>query len=69
MSAAAAAATASSGPNYRGWQEIKVGIALTTLATVAVTLRFTARFKRKLKLQIDDWFTLAALVCFSGWKS
>lgn len=60
MSAAAAVAT---GPSSRGWQEIRVGIALTTMATVAVILRFIARYRRRLNLEIDDWFTLAALVC------
>jgi hypothetical protein len=50
-------------PSERGWQEIRVGIALTALATVAVALRFTARLKRKLRLAIDDWFALAGLVC------
>ncbi|MCJ1267607.1 hypothetical protein MMC22_007493 [Lobaria immixta] len=59
MPAAAAVAT---GPSSRGWQEIRVGIALTAMATIAVILRFIARYRRKLNLEIDDWFTLAALI-------
>lgn len=52
-----------SGPSDKGWQEIRVGIALTVLAITAVVLRFVARIKRRLKIEIDDWFALAGLVC------
>ena len=49
-------------PSDRGWEEIKIAIALVLLATIAVILRFVARLVRRLKFASDDWFTLAGLV-------
>jgi dolichol kinase len=49
-------------PNDRGWEEIRTGIALSSIAFVAVILRFVARYVRRLQLEIDDWLSLASLV-------
>jgi hypothetical protein len=46
----------------RGWEEIKIGIALSVLTTIAVVLRFVARLIKKVKLETDDWLALASLV-------
>ena len=49
-------------PNNRGWHEISVSIAMVVLASIAITLRFVARFRRRLALEIDDWLALTGLV-------
>jgi hypothetical protein len=49
-------------PSNEGWHEIHVGIALTVIAAVAVGLRFVARYVRKLKWELDDWFSIASLI-------
>jgi hypothetical protein len=38
-------------------------IAMTTLAVIAVILRFVARYYAKTNLWWDDWSILIALVC------
>ncbi|EED16368.1 integral membrane protein [Talaromyces stipitatus ATCC 10500] len=53
-------------PSARGWEEIKIGIALSVLATIAVFLRFVARFVKKVKLGTDDWLALASLILISA---
>lgn len=53
-------------PSARGWDEIKIGIALSVLATIAVVLRFVARFVRRVKLGTDDWLALASLVLITA---
>lgn len=52
----------SSIPNERGWQEIRVDIALTCLAVLAVALRFFTRLKKGTKIGTDDWLALSGLV-------
>ena len=49
-------------PSRRGWEEIAISITLVTLAAIAVLLRFAARIKRKLSLEIDDWLALLGQV-------
>lgn len=49
-------------PSERGWNEIAVGITLVSLAAIAVIFRIAARFQRKLRLQADDWLSLAGQV-------
>ena len=49
-------------PSERGWEEIRIGIALTVLTFIAVVLRFVARFTKKVKLGIDDWLALVSMV-------
>lgn len=52
-------------PNNRGWEEIRVSIALTVLATIAVVLRFAAKLRRGIHLELDDYFALIGLVQFT----
>jgi len=52
-------------PSSRGSSEIRVSIALSALAAVALVLRFLARLQRTSKIELDDWFALAGLVCVS----
>ena len=49
-------------PSKEGWQEIRVGIGLTIITTVAVGLRFMARYVKRLPLELDDWLAIASLV-------
>ena len=51
-----------SSPSSRGWQEIRVSIALSVLSVLAVVLRFIARWKKSRKFELDDWLSLAGLV-------
>lgn len=50
-------------PNARGWTEIKVSVCLVVLATVAVILRFVAKFRRRSPFEVEDWVALVGLVC------
>jgi len=49
-------------PSSRGISEIRVSIALSALAAVALVLRFVARLRRTSKIELDDWFALAGLI-------
>jgi hypothetical protein len=50
------------GPSDLGWQEIHVGIALVVITTLAMGLRFAARFVRKTRLEVDDWLAVTSWI-------
>lgn len=49
-------------PSPLGWEEIKIGIALSVISTVAVALRFVSRLVKRVELGLEDWMALASLV-------
>jgi hypothetical protein len=42
---------------------IVISIVFPMLGTIAVALRFYTRSKAKIRLWVDDWLTVPALVC------
>lgn len=46
----------------RGREEIRISIGLVILTSVAVVLRFIAKFRRRQRLGLEDWFALTGLV-------
>lgn len=52
--------------NPRGHQVIQLSIAVCVIDTVAVAVRFLARWSTKAKLALDDWLIVASLVPFYG---
>ena len=49
-------------PNSTPAAVLGATVALTTLSSLAVVLRFVARQRQKLRPMADDWLCLAALV-------
>lgn len=48
-------------PGPRGWEEMRVGIAFVTIAACAVIARFVTRWRRKARMELDDWLTIISM--------
>ncbi|CAF9912848.1 MAG: hypothetical protein HETSPECPRED_001219 [Heterodermia speciosa] len=56
----------SSGNNPRGFQMLQVSIAVGIIASLAVALRFLARWRSKALYALDDWLLVGSLLPFYG---